>query len=365
MNVLGFNNFASHDPSASIVTDRNGTLEYVAIAEERLCRVKKSHYSPLRSIRYCMDHFGIKDFSEVDLIVVDYVFHKQLTDTANHYRKLEHDYIKTKLKLDYNKLLYIDSHHMAHAASAYYPSNFKEAAILIVDGFGSNVETNSLFVGNSQGIRLIEQAHGIGIGLVYEVVTSEILGFARGQEGKTMGLAALGRDIKGDAILHLQPVYKGMVTDFSHFIDRAPREMLKQAIPACPQPSEVTNDFYSKIAFEVQEEAERCMVHLANYAYEKTGMKNLCIAGGVGLNCLANSAIIDQTPFENVFIQPASSDVGLSLGLALHGYSRQSTQTFSFNVYTGKNYAASETETLLQKFNIPYKQIEIPKVAQL
>lgn len=238
MNVLGLNNFANHDPSASIVTDKNGKVEYVHISEERLSRVKRSHFSPIRSIKYCMDHFGIKDLGEIDLVVMDYIFDKQITDTARHYRKLEYDYLKTKLKLDFSKVIYVESHHMAHATTAFYPSGFDEAAILVVDGFGSNVETNSIYVGDKKGIRLIDKAYGQGIGLVYEVVTSDILGFKRGQEGKTMGLAAFGRNIKGKNILNLNPIYDGIITDYSDFIDRAPRERLKQKLPKCPHVKE-------------------------------------------------------------------------------------------------------------------------------
>ena len=97
MKVLGFMNYASHDPGACIVTDKNGKLEYKTISEERLSRVKHSYYSPLRSIKYCMDYFGIENFDEIDLIVVDYGFFEQLTDTTLHYRKLEWNDIKTKL----------------------------------------------------------------------------------------------------------------------------------------------------------------------------------------------------------------------------------------------------------------------------
>jgi carbamoyltransferase len=234
-----------------------------------------------------------------------------------------------------------------------------------VDGFGSNVETNSIYVADKKGIRLVDKAYGQGIGLVYEVVTSDILGFKRGQEGKTMGLAAFGRNIKGKKILNLNPTFDGIITDYSEFIDRAPRERLKQKLPKCPSVKDVTNEFYSKVAFELQEEAERCFLHLAHYAYKKTKKKKLCIAGGVGLNCLANSRIIEKGPFDEVFIQPACADDGLSFGLALYGYSQYKKPKIKFSVYTGKTYDMSETEELLHKENIPYKKSNPREVAEL
>lgn len=365
MIVLGINNFASHDPSASIVTDKNGKIEFVAIAEERLSRVKRPHFSPVRSIKYCMDFFSVKDFSQIDLVVMDYVFDKCLVDTAKYYRKLEYDYIKTKLKLDFSKVIYVESHHLAHAFSAFYPSGFEEAAILVVDGYGSNIETNSLYVGDKNGVTLIDKAYGQGIGAVYELVTDEILGFRRGQEGKTMGLAALGRNVSGENILKLNPVYEGIITDFSEFMDRVPRERLKQSIPRCANKTDVTNDYYSKIAYEIQEETEKCLIHLANYAYRKTGKKKLCVAGGVGLNCVANSKILENTEFEAIFVQPAASDVGLSFGLALYGFSKYKQPKITFSVYTGKSYDRKETKKFLKKSKIPYKESTPKDVADL
>ena len=365
MLVLGINNFANHDSSAAIVTDMKGKLEYLTISEERLSRVKRSHYSPIRSIKHCMDHFGVSSMRDFDLIVADWVFHKQLQQTARHYRNLEYDYIKTKLDVDYSRIKYIPSHHMAHAYSAFYPSHFEESAILVVDGFGSNAETNSLFRGDQEGIRLVEQAYGQGIGSVYELVTRDILGFQLGHEGKTMGLAAYGRNHGDRRLLNLNPHYEGMVTDFSHFVNRCPRASIKQVIPRCENKEDVTNDYYATIALELQEETERCLIHLANYAYEKTKSKRLCLAGGVALNCVANQKLVENTPFEEVFIQPASADDGLTLGLALYGYSQYRTPSIDFSVYSTRVYPRSESETLLEERNVPYKKASVDDVAEL
>ncbi len=365
MLVLGINNFANHDPSAAVVTDERGKLEYLSISEERLSRVKRSHFSPVRSIKHCMDYFDIKSMNDFDLIVTDWVFQQQLQQTARHYRNLEYDYIKTKFNVDYSKIKYVPSHHLAHAYSTFYPSRFEDAAVLIVDGFGSNTETNSLFEGGREGIRLIDQAYGQGIGTVYELVTRDILGFQLGHEGKTMGLAAYGRTETHEKLLNLEPYYNGMITDFSHFMNRCPRASLKQIIPKCPSTKDLLSDYYARIAFELQEETERCMIHLANYAYEKTKNKRLCLAGGVALNCVANQKIIENTPFEEVFIQPASGDDGLTLGMALYGYSMHREPRIDFSVYSVRSYPKNETESLLEEHNIPFKTTTVDEVAGL
>lgn len=366
--ILGFMNYASHDPGACIITDKNGTLEYMTISDERVSRVKNSYFFPARAIKYCMDYFGIRSFDEIDTVVVDYGFNKQLTNTTLHYRKLEADYIKTKLAIDPKKIIFADSHHTAHATSAFYPSHFDDAAVLVVDGFGSCAETNSVYVADyKNGVQLVDRAYGQGIGLVYLLVTMDILGFGIGEEGKTMGLAPLGRNVKGDPILQLNPRYDGIVTDFSEFFDRAPFIGLKQKLPRCPSRAEVTNEYYAKIAYEVQAEAERCLIHLANHAYKVTGKKKLCFAGGVALNCVANDKILANTPFEEIFIQPAASDCGVPFGLALWGWEQKVAppRIAWTHAYMGKTYEAAGIRELLDETNIAYDDASVDTVAEL
>ena len=366
--VLGFMNYASHDPGACIVTDKNGKVEYITISEERLSRVKYSYYFPVRAIKYCMEHFGLKSMDEIDLVVTDYGFRKQFSNTTRHYRKLEADYIKTRLNIPWEKIKYIDSHHMAHAASVFYTCPYEEAAVLVVDGFGSNIETNSLYACDKDGIRLIDKAYGQGIGIVYTAITMDVLGFGLGEEGKTMGLAPIGKNSNLEKILKLSPTYNGIVTDYSSFIDRCPGFKIKQTLPKCPNVKEVTNPYYSKIAYELQEETDRCMIHLANYAFKKTGMKNLCIAGGVGLNCVTNVKLLDHTSFENIFIQPAASDVGIPLGLALEGYASNKKKNLKVefsNAYTGIKYDKQDILKILNGNEINYEEVTLEKVAQI
>ena len=252
----------------------------------------------------------------------------------------------------------------------FYPSPFEEAAVLVVDGVGSEGNTNSLYVGSrSQGLQLVARACGLGIGLVYTIVTRSVLGFGTGEEGKTMGLAAIGERYRSDGrVLDLNPRYDGLITDFGSFIWRSPSAALRCPIPRCSDPSELTTSYYSRIAWELQHETERCMLHLARYAYEKTGKRQLCLAGGVALNCVANERLLNESPFDDVFIQPASSDTGLPLGLALWAYHEHAKgrRTIHFTTaFTGKGYERTETEALLDRFEIPYQQADVKTVARL
>ena len=128
------------------------------------------------------------------------------------------DYIKEKLKYNKDKIIQID-HHLAHAASVYYTSDFKDSSILIVDGNGSDLETNSFFKGKSNQINLIDKSKYHGIGAVYSAVTKEILNLGTGSEGKTMGLAPYG---KNDKKIKIRYKLNGINTNFSPFIKRMP-----------------------------------------------------------------------------------------------------------------------------------------------
>lgn len=369
MKILAFHNYASHDSGAAIITDERGKLEYITISDERLSRVKYSYFFPVRAIDYCMKHFGIQKLNDFDLIVSDYAFNPRFLNTNYRYRKLEADYIKTKLNVDYNKVVYCD-HHLAHAASAFYPSGFEEAAILIVDGLGSTGSTNSLYVGSKKGgLKLIERSHGMGIGLAYTLVTQDILNFGTGEEGKTMGLAAVGEKVQHPRVLNFNATYDGLETDYSDFLLRSPSGALKGEYKKCDDPKKnVTKDYWARVAFDIQEETEKVMLHLARYAYAKTGMKRLCIAGGVGLNCVANERIVNEGPFKEVFIQPASSDTGIPLGLALWAYhdkEKKKKQINFKNAFTGKSYDVRESERLLKKFKVPFTLAKPKDVAKL
>ena len=220
--ILGIQCFATMDSGACIMrTKKNSnSYDYVAISEERLIRKKHPYTFPLHSIKYCMDYFNLKSFTEIDLMVSDIIREPVWNRSGPSYNVKEFDYLKSILKFPEEKIFQIN-HHLAHAASVYYTSGFKNSAILIVDGNGTDLETNSFYEGKNDKIRLIDKYKGRGIGTVYNVITKDCLNLGTGGEGKTMGLAPFGG--KGNPILDFSKVnYNGIETDYSSILRRMP-----------------------------------------------------------------------------------------------------------------------------------------------
>ena len=145
--ILGIQSYASHDSGAAIIKYDTKTKksEFIAISEERLLRKKYPYTFPLLSILYCLDYFGLKDLKKINLLVSDWVRIKQWHRSGPSYDYSNFDYMKEKLKFNPKKIIQID-HHLAHASSVYYTSNFNKSSILIVDGNGSDLRTNSYFL---------------------------------------------------------------------------------------------------------------------------------------------------------------------------------------------------------------------------
>jgi carbamoyltransferase len=257
----------------------------------------------------CMSELGVNSVDQIDMIVLDYIC------DGTEWRR---DFFKRPCREDVF-LSYIDpdrihivNHHLLHACATYFSSGFDEAAILIVDGRGSDQETQSLFHAKGNHIELVDRTKTIGIGLLYSAVTQAI-GFKKLEEGKTMGLAPYGTDVQ-KTIFDFHGRFDGVVTDYSRFCVEGSYDI---AIAHAPIES---FDDKARGAFEVQQECERAMLHLAEYAKSRTGATKLCISGGVALNSVANNAIRVAGLYEEIFINPAASDTGIALGAALYGY---------------------------------------------
>ena len=317
---MGFMNYCSHDPGVALVRIEGNNLDYIFAEEGFLSRTKKSYQFPIRSLNYCLEYYGIK-IDEVDTFVFDYMDNKRTFRTSDNYRLLLGDFIRSNLKVNPKKIQFIDSHHLAHANTAFYPSGFEEATILVVDGLGSEQQTHSIFKGSiNNGIECLSEQKGNGIGTLYTLVT-QALGFKAGEEGKTMGLAPYGRsfDKIDDQIPSFKGEFNGLITDYSKQVQRNPEPKLRMRLHNCDNPEEIYEPYFSRVAYKLQEETERCMLHLVNEAVKLTGIKNVCLAGGVALNCVANNFIQGCDSVENFYVQPASGDTGLPLGLALYG----------------------------------------------
>ena len=220
--ILGMQCFANADSGACIIRTKYDSkdYDYVAISEERLLRKKYPYTFPIHSINYCMERFNIKSLDNIDLLVSDIIREPVWNRSGPSYNVTEFDYIKSKLKISEKKIIQIN-HHLAHAASAYYTSGFDDSAILIVDGNGTDLESNSFFIGKNKKIKLIDKYKARGIGTLYNVITEECLNLGKGGEGKTMGLAPYGN--KGKPVLDFSKVkYDGVITDYSSLLKRLP-----------------------------------------------------------------------------------------------------------------------------------------------
>ena len=379
--ILGIQSIASHDTGASIVKldTTDNSIKYVCISEERLIRKKYPYTFPIHSIDYCMEYFKIKNLNRIDLLISDWNKVKKWQRSGPSYNYSMFDYVKEKFKFDEKKIIQIN-HHLAHAASTYYTSNFKESAILIVDGQGSDLETTTYYHGVKNKITKIENYREYGIGSAYSAVTSRILNLGTGGEGKTMGLAPYGEKHKGKIKIKFK--LDGIKTDFSQFMKRQPFQdvlnqidkkyisnPIKEKHKLCKNKNHL-NPYFSGIAYDIQDASEKIMVHLGKDIQKKIKSENLCLAGGVALNSVANKKLYDAANFKKMFVFPACSDAGIPFGLALWGavnkYCKNKKFKINFdNAYTGKNYSNLEINNLLKKFKIKSKKSKDDEVASL
>lgn len=376
--ILGIQSYANHDAAACILKfDNKGKiLEYVSITEDRLLRKKHTYAFPLNSIMYCLNYFNLKNLKQVDYIFSDWIKIKQWLRSGPSYNYQEFDYIKENLNFDKNKIYQID-HHLAHAATAFYPSGYNDASILIADGLGSDGETQSYFAGKKNKIRLIERQRNRGIGAAYAAVTEEILKMGTGGEGKTMGLAPYGKNLKKKFFKFKN---KGIKTDFSNFVTRHPHsdvlnhvdkkfKIPKLKIKFKKFTGNYFNQYFANIAYEIQSICEKTMIHLGNDLFKKNKSNNICLAGGCALNSVANHKLIKNSKFKNMFVFPAASDCGIPLGLVLWGYynfykGKKKKINFS-NACFSKEYSNEEVLKDLKKFKINFDKFDAPKTAEL
>ena len=381
--ILGIQCFATIDSGACIIRVNNekNDYDYVAISEERLIRKKYPYTFPLHSIKYCMKHFNIQKLNHIDLLVSDIIREPVWHRSGPSYNVQEFDYIKSLLNFPEKKIIQIN-HHLAHAASVYYTSGFQDSAILIVDGNGTDLETNSFFEGKNKKIKLIDKYKARGIGALYSIITQDCLNLGVGGEGKTMGLAPFGN--KGSSVLDFSKVrLDGIVTDYSSILKRMPhsdiislnknKKISKLAIDLDKRDlkEDITKKKWSRIAYDLQSETERCMIHLGKEIQKRIKSKNICIAGGVALNSVANQKLFDRTNFKDIFVYPACSDAGVPFGLAVWALYNQPNLIKKpiklkklKNAYTGIIYGKGCINSFLKKNKIKSKDINLTELAK-
>jgi carbamoyltransferase len=341
MNILGISAFY-HDSAAALV--RNGEI-IGAAQEERFTRKKHDNRFPINSVEYCLQAGGI-DAGQLDYVVFyekPLVKFERLLETYIAYAPrgfgqfligipgwLRHKLhlpgeMDKALKYKYKGRYLFAEHHESHAASAFFPSPFEQAAILTLDGVG---EWTTAGYGTGSGNK-IELTHEIrfphSLGLLYSAFTY-FTGFkVNSGEYKMMGLAPYGEpkyydlimkeliDIKGDGSFRLNMSY----FPYCHKTVMVGRKFEKLLGGPARRAEGPLTQREMDIAASVQKVCEEVMLRAAKYVHRQTGMKNLALAGGVALNCVGNGRILREGPFEHIWIQPAASDAGGALGAAL------------------------------------------------
>jgi carbamoyltransferase len=341
MIILGLHRDPWHNSGSAIIKEENGIVSMANLAEERSNREKDSRKFPFLSTKACMNQCQVRSFNDIDLVVLDYIMKADCH--ADYYRRPS-DQATFLNEIDPAKI-HVINHHLAHAYNTFYSSPFDSAAVLVIDGRGSNKETQSLFTADRDDICLVESTTKIGIGLLYAAVTQAI-GFGLLQEGKTMGLAPYGTDVK-KTIFNFPKAYDGISTDYGEVCVEGSYEMKVFYPPLA------TFEDQARAAFEIQQETEDALLYLADYARKKTGKDCLCISGGVGLNSVANYKVLQSGIFKDVFINPAASDTGIPLGVALYGYHKIFKKPKKYNYispYLGPDYDAQRIDDAIESF---------------
>ena len=340
MKVLGISAFY-HDSAAALVVD--GKI-IAAAQEERFTRKKHDEAFPARAVEYCLKEVGIKAadldyvaFYEKPLRKFDRLLETYLALSPAGFPSFLRAipvWLKDKLFLakrmrdqlpGYKKAFVYPSHHESHAASAFFPSPFQEAAILTMDGVGEWA-TASIGVGRGNRFELLKELHfPHSLGLLYSAFTY-FCGFkVNSGEYKLMGLAPYGEPVYVDLIRkHLVRIFDdgSIWMDQSYFNYAGGLTMTSKKFDGLfgGSPRKKESPIGKRemdLAASIQVVTEEIMLKMARHAHQLTGMKNLCLAGGVALNCVGNGKLLREGPFEDIWVQPASGDAGGALGAAL------------------------------------------------
>lgn len=341
MNVLGISAFY-HDSAAAIVCDGHIVA---AAQEERFTRIKHDAGYPANAVEYCLREAAITPesldyvvFYEKPLLKFDRLLETYLAFAPrglNSFSKAIPAWLKDKLFLrskirrqlgdNFRGKQVFVSHHESHCASAFFPSPFDESAVLTVDGVGEWA-TATIAHGRGSTLKILKEMHfPHSLGLLYSAFTYYTGFKVNSGEYKLMGLAPYGRPVYADTIKkHLVKIFDdgSIHLDMSYFNYCHGLTMTNGrfaglfGVPPRKPETEITQ-FQMDIAASIQAVTEEVMLKMARYAKQITGSRNLCLAGGCALNCVANGKILASGEFDHIWIQPASGDAGGSLGAAL------------------------------------------------
>lgn len=388
MRVLGIGYTGYHDSSICLV--ENGNLVY-AVAEERISRKSHDAAFPLKAIKHAFQYLNLTP-SDINLVALSMPaplqhIAKEMTcilSSGNLFKNLVNfAYAKTRSVINRGgyaefvnefgniPVVYSD-HHLAHAISAYACSGLTDATVVVIDGRGS-YEASSIWRASDGKLRPVEIIHyPNSLGLFYAKFT-KYLGFVPlSDEWKVMGLAAYGKsgfDLSpfiGHDGKHYRINHKLLNSNNFKDVTGIESKLGPQRDPA----SEIT-DMHRDVAFSVQRETEKAVLALIDYAVQKTGCKNVCLAGGVALNCKANGLIAQSGKIQKLFIQPAAADDGTALGAALYGHMIINKKLPLFQMghaYWGPEFTSKQIEQTLLAYKIPFLRLATnapDKIAEL
>lgn len=377
MNILGISAYY-HDSSACVVCD--GSL-IAAVQEERFTRVKNCSDFPIQAINYCIQKAGIS-FGQIDMVA----FYEQPYIKFN---RVVHDYIAKfprsyasfmrnmplwlqdrlilplvlRKELAYTGRIVFVPHHYSHAASSFFVSPFEEAAIVTADGVGE-FATASVGVGNGNHISMNQQInYPHSLGLLYSAFTS-YLGFkANSGEGTTMALASFGKPEYLDAFKQFIDIAHdgSFIVNTSYFPYNTSKRMYSRKLTALlgepRKPGTEYEERHKNIAATLQYVVEDTLLKMARHACSSAQSRNLCVAGGVFLNCVANQKILDLPEIDNIFIQPGAGDAGGSVGAAFFAWNRLLQKPRSFvmdHAYWGPDFTDKEIKAAISRNNLEY-----------
>ena len=407
MLILGISAYF-HDASASLIQD--GRL-IAAAEEERFSRVKHDFEFPHNAIRFCLDHAGVNG-RDVDYVVFfekPFLKFERLMKTAISgfprtypmfvqsmrtwlFDKLwVKNTIQNAVGIDKSRILFSE-HHISHAASAYFCSPFEKAGILTFDGVGEWA-TTTMGVGDGNSLKLTQELRfPHSIGLLYSAFTA-FLGFEVNEgEYKVMGMAPYGTPRYVDKIWQIVhqnsdgsfwldgkyfSFHYSTNRSYTHRFEKLFGEPRDPNVPFFtnatgypdyygPKPRNYTelvsyNQHYADIAASVQLVTEEIIIGLVNELYRQTSLTDLCLAGGVALNSVANGRILQETPIERLYIQPSAGDGGGSLGAALYAWNCELGNSDRFvmdHAYWGQEYSADTISSALVESGLAHKLVD-------
>ena len=401
MKILGISAFY-HDSAAAVI--ENGKI-IAAAQEERFTRIKQDENFPVEAVKFCLEYAGFS-IDELDAIVFydkPLLKFERLLETYYGFapkglqsfmaampvwikeklflKRILHEELEKVGEYDKKKVKFLfPEHHLSHAASAFYPSPYEEAAILTVDGVGEWA-TASIGHGKGSNIEILKELRfPHSLGLLYSAFTY-YLGFkVNSGEYKLMGLAPYGNpnaeqtkqfvetikseliDLKDDGSVWLDQKYFNYATGLRMVKDDKWAKLF--GFPKRPSESDL-EQIHCNLAMAIQQVTEEAVFKMAKEAKRLTGAKYLVMAGGVALNCVANGKLLNANIFENIFIQPAAGDAGGALGAALatHHIYYQKERIVSENdtmqgAYLGPECSNQEVELMARKFKAVYEKFD-------